>query len=175
MPKILFFVATLLITSASAKAQLNLSPVNTGDCVASRIQAKRTAFVDEFDKKYCAEHNKDKTKEKKCIENSRSESHFSFFTDRCSESDYYIGINGKEIKLSRISQKLGKPTNFIGSFTGSGYSVSIGNARLLSKKYFEGEARTEDNVEDASYKVDVTVTQGTLAKTFKDVVLWYGF
>ena len=38
------------------------------------------------------------------------------------------------------------------------------------KTYFKGEAKTEDDVEDAAYKVDVTVTKGEVTKSFKDKV-----
>ncbi|MCW3105619.1 MAG: hypothetical protein JWQ09_125 [Segetibacter sp.] len=174
MIKTIFLVVILVVQATYAEAQLHLSPVNTGDCVAARITAKRTAFVDEFYKKYCAEHNPDKLKERKCVENTRASSQFSFFTDRCSESDYFIGVNGKEFKLSRISKKPGKPIDFIGSFAGNGISIAISNPRLLKKIYTPGEARDESYVEDAEYKVDVTVTKETLTKTFKDVILWYG-
>lgn len=175
MNKKIFLVVILIIPAISICAQLHLSPVNTGDCVASRITSKRTAFVDEFYKKYCAENNKgDKVKETQCIENTRTDREFSFFTDRCSESAYYIGINGKEVKLGRISKKPGKPTDFIGSFIGNGISVVINNPRLLNKIYTAGEPGNESGVEDASYKVDVTVTKGTVKKTFKDAILLYG-
>lgn len=173
MKKITSFIVILFIQTIWAKGQINLSPVNTGDCVAARIEAKRTAYMDEYYKKYCAQ-NKDKKKEKQCLENTKWHTEFSFFTDRCSESDYYIGINGKEVALKRISKKHGNPTDFIGSFAGNGIRVVINNPRLTEKEYFEGEAKTEDNVLSAVYKVDVTVTKGMLTKTFKNVTLSYG-
>ena len=173
MKKITSLVLILFIQITCTKGQINLSPVNTGDCVAARIQAKRTAYMDEYYKKYCAQ-NKDKKKERQCLENTKWHREFSFFTDRCSESEYYIGINGKEILLKRTSKKPGKPTDFIGSFAGNAIRVVIHNPRLIGKEYFEGEAKTEDNVLSAVYKVDVTVTKGTLTKTFKKVTLSYG-
>jgi hypothetical protein len=174
MKRTLFLLVLFTIQATGAKTQLHLSPVNTGDCVAARIATKRTTYVDEFYKKYCAQYNRDKAVEKKCIENLKTTTDFSFFTDRCSENDYFIGINGEEIELRRVSKKRGKPTNFMGSFAGNGIRVVISNARLTSKTYFEGEARNEDNVENATYKVNVRVTTGGLTKTFKDVTLSYG-
>src|SRR5687767_12355596 len=141
----ILFVIILVVHAAGANAQIDLSPVNTGDCVAARIQAKRTPYMDEYYKKYCAQ-NKDKKLEKQCLENTKWHKEFSFFTDRCSESNYYIGINGKEIVLKRITRKPGKPINFIGSFSGNGIRVVINNPRLIEKEYFEGEPKTEDNV-----------------------------
>jgi hypothetical protein len=178
---LLGFIAllTLLTTSvgakgqgdsvASAKNQLWLSPVKTGDSVVSRIYAKRTVFVDELDKRFCAEHNPDEAKRKKCIENSRYyKTEFAFFTDMRGDGEYSIGLNGKEFKLRRISKRPGKPHDYIGSFAGEGVSVVISHPRLMGKiKYEEGE------VVDANYKVLVTVKKGTLKKSFKGV-LWDG-
>jgi hypothetical protein len=168
------FLAILFTQAINVTAQLNLSPVNTGDCVAPRITSKRTRYMDEYDKKYCAV-NKDKALEKKCLENSKLHKDFSFFTDRCSETDYYIGINGNEVQLKKTSKKIRNQHDFIGSFSGNGIRVVIHNPRLVSKSYFKGQPKTEDNVEDAAYKVDVTVNTGKLTKTFTNVVLTYGY
>ena len=173
MSKAIFLVLILVTQAAFALAQLNLSPVNTGDCVAARITAKRTAFLDEYDKKYCAQ-NKDKKKEKECLENARSQKDFSFFTDRCSETDYFIGLNGNEVQLKRTSGNPAKAPYFLGSFAAKEIHVVINNPRLKSKTYFKGEERNEFNVEDAVYKVDVTVKRGTTTQKYKDVILWYG-
>ena len=42
------------------------------------------------------------------------------------------------------------------------------------KTYFKGQAKTEDNVEDAAYKVDVTITKREVTKSFKDKVFTFG-
>jgi hypothetical protein len=173
MSKSIFLVIIIVMQASAVLAQLHLSPVNTGDCVAARITTKRTAFLDEYDRKYCAQ-NKDKKKEKECLENSRSQQDFSFFTDRCSETEYYIGINGKEVQLKRISGNPARQPYFIGSFAAKGIHVVINNPQLKKKTYFEGEERNEFNVEDAVYKVDVIVKQGTTIQKYKDVDLWYG-
>jgi hypothetical protein len=173
MTKILFITLIFILQVTSGKSQINLSPVNTGDCVAPRIEAKRTPYMDAYYKKYCA-LNKDKKKERQCLENTKWHSEFSFFTDRCSETAYYIGINSKEITLKRISKKPGKPSNFIGSFAGNGIRVVINNPRLIGKEYHEGEPETEENLLSAVYKVDVTITKGKLTKTFKNVTFSYG-
>ena len=173
MRKILLAAALLVIQATFAQAQLSLSKVNTGDCVASRISAKRTTFVAELDKKYCAEHNTDEAGKRKCIENSGRQEEFSFFTDRCSDEDYFIGINGKEVRLKRISKKPGKPTAFIGSFAGEGVRVEISRPRLLGKITYDSDGSGEKEVLDASYKVLVTVKKGALKKSFKGI-LWYG-
>ena len=166
----LFLLCSLQATNV--KGQIHLSPVNTGDCVCARIQTERTSFADAVNTKYCVEHNKDKEKQRKCIENSRSNSLFIFFTDRGTESDYYIGINGKEITLKRISKQPGKPIDFIGTFTGEGINVNIGHARLVSEEY---EPKSEGGrFLSAEYKVDVTVMMGKVTNKFKVVYLSYG-
>ncbi len=173
MRKIILMVPLLIIQAAVAAGQLSLSKVNTGDCVASRISAKRSSFVDDLDKKYCAERNADEAKKMKCIENSRMQEEFSFFTDRCSGDEYFIGINGQEVRLRRISKQPGKPTDFIGSFAGEGVSVEISRPRLLGKITYDPDGTSEEDVLDASYRVLVTVKKGTLKKSFKGI-LWYG-
>ena len=72
------------------------------------------------------------------------------------------------------SIKPGKSNNFIGAFQGEDYTVVISNPRVIMKTYFKGEAKTEDNVEDAAYKVDVTVTKGEVTKSCKDKVFTFG-
>jgi hypothetical protein len=173
MHKIIFILLLLIVQVTYAEAQLWLSPVNTGDCVAARISAKKTSFVIELDKKYCAQNLPDKTKERTCLKNSRLNEDFSFFTDRCSESDYFIGINGEELHLRRISKKTGKPHSFIGSFAGKGLSVDISQPRLIKKTYFPGESRNEDNVEGGAYNVLITIKKGTSKKKF-DGIFTYG-
>lgn len=170
----LIFVALLLVIQAPfAKGQLWLSPVNTGDCVADRITAKKTGFVKELDKKYCAKNLPDKVKERTCLKNTQAQEDFSFFTDRCSEGDYFIGINGEEIRLRKISKRAGKPHSFVGSFAGKGFGVDIGRPRLIKKTYFPGGPRNEDNVENAQYNVLVTVKRGARKESFEGI-LSYG-
>src|SRR3954465_11487685 len=161
----------LFIQAAFAERQLWLSPVNTGDCVAARISATRTRFVDEFDKKYCSEANSDKAAVGRCIENSAMNKEINFFTDRCSEKEYFIGVNGKEFRLKRVSKKR-QPHYFVGSFAGQGLSVQISHARLIGKTYLPGEPRNESNVLDGAYKVLVTVRKGKIEKTFNGVLLY---
>ena len=175
MPKIIFIVLLLAIQATYAEGQLWLSPVNTGDCVAARITAKKNSFVRELDKKYCARNLPDKAKEQICLENSRLQEDYSFFTDRCSESEYFIGINGEEIQLRRISKRPGKPHSFIGSFAGKGFNVEISRPRLIKKKYFPDgiKIEDEDDVDSGSYKVLITLKRGARKKTF-DGILSYG-
>jgi hypothetical protein len=162
----------LFIQAAFADRQLWLSPVSTGDCVAARISAKRSRFVDEFDKKYCSEGNSDKAAVERCIENGAMEKEIIFFTDRCSEKEYLIGINGKVFRLKRVSKNRGEPHYFVGSFAGEGLSVQISHARLVSKTYVPGEPRNESNVLDGVYKVLVTVRKGKIEKTFNGTLLY---
>jgi hypothetical protein len=162
----------LFIQAAVADRQLWLSPVSVGDCVAARIGATRSRFADEFDKKYCSEANSDEAAVKRCIANSAMDKNITFFTDRCSEKEYLIGVNGKEFRLKKVSKKR-KPHYFVGSFAGEGLSVQISHPRLISKTYLPGEPRNESYVLDGAYKVLVTVTKGKVTKTFNGV-LTYG-
>jgi hypothetical protein len=173
MPLINLIVPLLFMQAASSERQLWLSPVTVGDCVAPRIIAKRTTFVDELEKKYCSEGNPDAAKARQCIKNSRMEKEFAFFTDRCSEDEYFIGINGKEVRLRRIAKQSGRPAYFLGSFAGEGVSVQISHPRLIKKTYLPGEPRNEENVLDAEYKVLIAVKKGALKKTYNGV-FWYG-
>ncbi|HYH10264.1 MAG TPA: hypothetical protein VEK11_24665 [Thermoanaerobaculia bacterium] len=173
--------AVLLLLHASAGAatsaedQLWLSPVNTGDCVASRIHAERSPLLDAADRRECAREHPDSAKAKACFARVRMVMgrEVNFFTDRCSVADYYIGVNGKEYRLRRTTRVPGKPTDFIGSFAGEGITVDITQPRLISKEYEEGMPKKEQNVLDAYYDVRVTVKKGSLRQTFK-ATLWYG-
>jgi hypothetical protein len=172
MNKIIFIVLLLVVQVTYAEAQLWLSPVNTGDCVAARISAKKDSFVREFDKKYCARNLPDKTKERTCLKNSGLQKEFSFFTDRCSESEYFIGINGEELQLRRISKKPGKPHSFIGSFAGNGFSVVISLSRPVKQTYFPREPGDEDIAEGGAYNVLITVKKGARKKTFNGILMY---
>lgn len=172
MRKIFFIVLLLIVQATYAEAQIWLSPVKTGDCVAPRIRAKKTGFVRELDKKYCAQNLPDKTKERTCLRNTRLIEDFSFFTDRCSASDYFIGINGDEIKLRRISKNPGKPNPFIGTFAGGGFSVVISLTRPIKKTPFPDNPGDEDVVEGGAYDVLITVKKGALKKTFNGVLMY---
>ncbi|HKO61322.1 MAG TPA: hypothetical protein VJV03_09195 [Pyrinomonadaceae bacterium] len=156
---------------ASAEDELWLSPVNTGDCVAPRIATQKTQFVAQLDEKYCIENNADEAKARTCIENSRAQQDFSFFTDRCSEKEYFIGINGKEVSLRRVSKGPGKPHDFMGSFSGEGYSVEINNPVQVGEITRDGD--NEDGVVSGAYKVDIVVRHKAIRKTFKGI-LSYG-
>ncbi len=182
---IIGLIATLLLLASfnastgacacapSAEKDLWLSPVNTGDCVAPRISAEKTTFVAELDEKYCAENNPDEAKARKCIENSQAQNEFSFFTDRCSENEYFIGINGKEVRLRRTSKEPGKPHDFIGSFAGEGFTVEINNPRPVGDTALERDESNEDEVIVGTYEVDITVNNKTNKESFKGI-LSYG-
>lgn len=172
MRKIIFIALLLIVQTPHAAGQIWLSPVNTGDCVAARIRAKKTSFVRELDKKYCAQNLPDKAKESVCLKNTRLQDDFSFFTDRCSEGDYFIGINGKEVQLRRISKSPGKPIDFIGSFAGKGFNVEINLLRPLKKAYRADQRRNEDDVEGGVYDVFITVKKGAHKKTFNGVLMY---
>ena len=170
--KLIFIALLLIIQSTYATGQIWLSPINTGDCVAPRIIAKKTSFVRELDRKYCAQNLPDKARERKCLENTRVQDDFSFFTDRCSESDYFIGINGEEIRLKRVSRKPGKPHHFIGAFAGRGFSVNITLPRQVKKASVPDKAENEDEVEGGAYDVLITVKKGGRKKTFEGILMY---
>jgi hypothetical protein len=148
-----------------------LSPVNTGDCVAPRISTQKTQFVAQLDEKYCVENNTDEAKARKCIGNSREQKDFSFFTDRCSEKEYFIGIDGKEVSLRRVSKGPVKPHDFIGSFSGEGYRVEITNPVQVGDITHDGDH--ESGIASGAYEVEIVVKHRTIKKTFKGI-LTYG-
>ncbi len=173
MSRLILTVPLLFVLAGFAGGQVWLSPVNTGDCVAPRIGARRTSFVDELDKKRCAENNPDGAKARRCVENSRAGGEIYFFTDRCSEDEYFIGVNGEEVRLRRTGRARARPHHFVGTFAGGGLSVRVSRPRLIRKTYLPGEPRNEANVLDAAYRVLVTVRKGRVEKSF-DGTLLYG-
>ena len=157
-------------SATSAEDDLWLSPVNTGDCVAPRISAPRTHFVAQLDEKYCTDNNADEAKARKCIQNSNEQEDFSFFTDRCSEEEYFIGINGKEVRLRRVSKEPGKPHDFIGAFAGEGFSVEISTQERV--EVLARERIGEDEIVSGAFNVDITVKHGAIKKAFKGVLMY---
>ena len=148
MTKFMLVIPFLLLQCTQGEKELWLSPVNTGDCVAPRIVAERT------------------------VTGKATTEDVYFFTDRCSEEDYFIGVNGIEHPMKKVSADPQAPHHFIGSFAGDGISVRVGQPRLLYKKYIPGEAETDDNILDAAYEVLVTVKKGGLERSFQGSLLY---
>jgi hypothetical protein len=97
----------------------------------------------------------------------------AFFTDRCSGDEYFISLNSKERRLKRTSGNPQKPPYFAGTFEGDGLKVVVKSLHLISKTYEKGSKRTEADVEDAAYKVSVTVKHGRRVEEINGV-LSYG-
>jgi hypothetical protein len=165
LPRILVLASALLASYVSAKEGLWPSAITTGDCVSSRIETTKTAFNHEQDKQYCLG-------EKECTENTSKENTVTFFTDRCGldQGDYFIGINGKEYKLKRISGDPKKEPYLTGKFSGDGFVVDIKSVKMIKKILQEG---SKTDVEDAEYEVDVTISKGKLKQKVK-AILWFG-
>lgn len=174
MTKLVAVLALLLGSSGGGGAQLWLSPVSSGDCVAPRLYAERSKFVKEWEKQDCRLKSSDEQIAAKCVEGARlnEAAELVFFTDRCHQEEFFIGINGREYRLRKVSPNR-KPHYFIGTFIGEDLRVEIKEPRLLTKTYLPGEPQTEDYVLDADYAVRVVVTRGRLQKAFK-ATLWYG-
>jgi hypothetical protein len=174
MHKLLLALSLMLVSAAFGEGQLWLSPVSGGDCVAPRLFGKRSSFLNEWEKKSCLALNSDRRMAAKCVENVMldKKTDVAFFTDRCSEKEFFIGLNGSECRLRRVSRRQ-KPHHFIGSFVGDDVSVEIDKPHLLKKTYTPNEPKTEDRVLDAEYAVRVTVRKGAVRKIFW-ATLWYG-
>lgn len=108
----------------------------------------------------------------KCVENSKLSDDFSFFTDRCSDEEYFIGIEGKEVRLRKISKKLRNAHYFIGSFAGEGFRVDVRYPGRTKRTYDPYITDDRDKLPNGSFNVNVTVRKGGQTKTFKGVLLW---
>jgi hypothetical protein len=158
---ILYFLLSIF-SQAFAKETLWLSNINAGDCVADRIQARKTSYNLIADKQYCINNNAgDPEKIKICQANSAYSGDIVFFTDRCS-NDYYLGLNGTEYTLKRHPNKNKYYTSLIGSFYGKGLKVEVKSIRLTSKEYQEGTK----NVQSGSYDVQVTIQKDKVVQKF---------
>jgi hypothetical protein len=152
--------------AAFAKETLWLSDVRTGDCVAPRISSAKTQFNHKADKAYCAKYNAGSAEKiKTCQDNSLTNPNINFFTDRCSASDFYIGINGVEHHLKRLSEPKNAKAPLLGKFSGKGISVDIKALRLLSTNH-ENEDGTGEVI-GGTYEVMVTVTKNKITKQTK--------
>ncbi len=173
--KVLLLALNLALTTvAVAQDRLWPTDVNCGDCVAGRIYAPKSPYVKDLDKKSCIKrHAASPQQLKECIENGGYSDTISFFTDRCSGDEYFISLNSKEHRLKRTSGNAQKPPYFAGTFEGDGLKVAVKSLRLISKTYEKGSKRTEADVEDARYKVLVTVKHGRRVEEINGV-LSYG-
>jgi hypothetical protein len=165
-----------MAASSVAIAQKRLWPthVNSGDCLAARIYAPKSQFTRNLERQTCTQRNADNPLSiKQCIEVTGSTEQISFFTDRCSGDEYFISLNSKEHRLKRTSGNAQKSPYFAGTFEGDGLKVVVKSLRLISKTYEKGSKRTEADVEDAAYKVSVTVKHGRRVEEINGV-LSYG-
>ncbi len=163
-----------VVTAAAAQERLWPTHVNSGDCLAGRIYAPKSQFTRNIEKQTCTQRNADNPlKIKQCIETTGATEDISFFTDRCSGDEYFISLNSKEHRLKRTSGNAQKPPYFAGTFEGDGLKVTVKSLRLISKTYEKGSKRTEADVEDATYKVSVTVKHGRRVEEINGV-LSYG-
>jgi hypothetical protein len=160
----IFVISMYFFLASQAAAQERLWPtdVNCGDCLAGRIHTVKSQYVKNLDKNFCKLNNADNTEKiNACILNSSYSESVSFFTDRCSGDEYFISLNGKEHRLKRVTGNARKPPYFAGTFKGDGLKVKVASLRLVRKTYEKGSKRTEADVEDALYKVLVTVQRGS--------------
>ena len=159
---LVLFFSLGIFDQALAKETLWLSDIRTGDCVADRIQARKTSYNLIADKQYCINSNAgDAKKIEICQTNSAYSQDIVFFTDRCGDG-YYLGLNGTEYTLKRQTDRNKYYTPLIGSFYGSGLKVEVKSIRLSSKEYEEGTK----NVLSGSYDVQVTIQKGKLVQKF---------
>ena len=75
--------------------------------------------------------------------------------------------------MRRISKAPGKPHDFIGSFSGAGFTVKISNPRRVGNITVERDGGSDDEIRGGTYEVDITVNNGTTRKTFRGI-LSYG-
>ncbi len=158
---ILFFLSSSF-GQAFAKETLWLSDIGTGDCVADRIQTRKTAYNMAADRQYCVNGNAGNSEKiKTCLTNSSYNEHVVFFTNRCSD-EYYLGLNGTEYTLKRLANRNKYYTPLIGSFYGKGLKVEVKGIRLSRKEYEEGSK----DVLSGTYDVLITVHKGKVVKKF---------
>lgn len=159
---VVLFFSLGMFDHALAKETLWLSDIRTGDCVADRIQARKTSFNLAADKQYCIKGNAgDAEKIKICQKNSAFTEQVVFFTDRCSD-EYYLGLNGTEYTLKRRESGTKYYTPLIGNFYAKGLKVEVKSLRLIDVEYEEGTK----HVQSGTYKVLITIQKDKVVKKF---------
>jgi len=86
------------------------------------------------------------------------------------DDPFYIGLNGEEYELKRISGDTTKVPYLIGEFSGDGIHVKTKLIRLIKKTYLKGFPKTDDNIEEAIYEVLVTVVKGNITESIRGII-----
>ncbi len=155
------------IDPASAQERVLPTEISTGDCVAPNISMAKTIAHRKIDLQYCMQNNTgEPDKIQICKQNLANQKRVTFFTDRCSSNDYFIGINGVEYKLKRKGGNLSSPPYLTGSFAKRGIQVRVEKIRSINKT-------NNDGIEGGELEVLVTVTQNKKIEKIQGV-LSYG-
>jgi hypothetical protein len=160
-------LAIASINPGFAQERLLPTGIATSDCVAPSISTAKTTAHRTIDLQYCTQNNTgDPQKIQICKQNLANLNRVTFFTDRCSSKDYFIGINGVEYKLKRKSGISDRPPYLTGSFAGKGIQAKIEKIRSINKT-------NNDGIEGGELEVLVTITQKKKTEKIKGV-LSYG-
>jgi hypothetical protein len=160
-------LAIAIINPGFAQEHLLPTEIPGGDCVAANVSTAKTAAHRKIDLQYCTRNNAgDPQKIQICKQNLANQERVTFFTDRCSNNDYFIGINGVEYKLKRKSRESSRPPYLTGSFAENGIQVKVEKIRSINQV-------NNDGVESGELEVFVTITQNKKVKKVKGI-LSYG-
>jgi hypothetical protein len=161
--RISYLSILLAVPPGLAKERLLPTGVNAGDCVAPIISIAKTTAHKSFDRRYCTQNNRGNSPAiKTCERNSITQKQVAFFTDRCTQKSYYIGINGVDYQLRRTNGNPDRPPYLTGSFVGDGIKVKVTELRSIKKK-------NDDGVESGESLVLVTISQGKNTEKFEGV------
>jgi hypothetical protein len=165
------FLALPVVTHATKSTALNPTAVNLGDCVADQlaIQRPRSAAEIERDVKWCSEVDVAGLDREDCKKQKRKQTtkDVAFFTDRCDAKNYFVSIDGREYKLTRVGPKKAfKKSPLEGKFEGQGVVVEVKYVKTI-------ESKKDGDIESGSANVDVNIAQGAKKNQFK-AILNYG-
>jgi len=86
----------------------------------------------------------------------------SIFTDRCSESDFFVGLNGITHQLHRVGSAPTSNVTYLGRFAGGGITVEIRTAgRALAACEFDPSVRPQP--------VSISVRRGNRAVNVRGI------
>lgn len=160
-------LAIAIINPGFAQERLLPTEIATNDCVAPTISIAKTTAHRKIDLQSCTQNNPgDPQKIQICKQNLANLKRVTFFTDRCSSKDYFIGINGVEYRLKRKGGSLASPPYLTGYFAGNGLQVKIAKIRSINQT-------NTDGIEGGELEVLVTITQQKKTEKIKGI-LSYG-
>ncbi|MBP6749670.1 MAG: hypothetical protein KA144_08525 [Xanthomonadaceae bacterium] len=148
----------MLFFPFAAAAQIVPTDDKGSDCVAARIEVKKTAANIPFDRAVC-EKSTDASQIETCMQHMAARTHVTFLTDRCNAPDeaVYVNFNGETHEVFRSKPQTHRRVQYAGRFRGRDLIVDVIPIKLIENIYDTDEDGNRTELIGSRYRVAVTV------------------